>query len=58
MPTAFSPALTLVNPQNGKLAFKVFPFEDNSAFDHIQRADYYSLVWVRRGSGTVKADFA
>ncbi len=51
-------ALTLVNPQTGNLAFKVFLFDDNSHFDHIQRVNYYSLIWVKKGSGTVKADFS
>jgi AraC family transcriptional regulator, transcriptional activator of pobA len=49
---------TLVNPQNGNLAFKLFSFEDNSFFDHIQRNNYFSLVWVKEGNGKVKADFA
>jgi AraC family transcriptional regulator, transcriptional activator of pobA len=49
---------TLVNPQNGNLAFKLFSFEDNSHFDHIQRNNYYSLIWVRDGSGKLKADFS
>lgn len=49
---------TLINPQNGNLAFKIFSFEDNSYFDHIQRNNYFSLIWVKDGSGKVKADFA
>ncbi len=49
---------TLVNPQNGNLAFKLFSFEDNGFFDHIQRNNYYSLIWVKEGNGKVKADFA
>lgn len=49
---------TLVNPQNGNLAFKLFSFEDNSFFDHIQRKNYFSLIWVQEGSGVLKADFA
>ncbi len=49
---------TLINPQNGNLAFKIFSFEDDSYFDHIQRNNYYSLIWFRQGSGTVKADFS
>lgn len=51
-------AFTLVNPQNGNLAFKLFSFEDNSFFDHIQRQNYFSLIWVKEGSGKLKADFA
>jgi AraC-like DNA-binding protein len=51
-------ALTLVNPQNGNLAFKVFAFTDNSYFDHLQRNNYYSMIWVTQGEGQLKADFA
>jgi len=49
---------TLVNEQNGNLAFKLTAFEDHSAFDHIQRHNYFSLVWITQGSGTLKADFS
>ncbi len=49
---------TLVNPQTGNLAFKVFSFEDNSHFDHIQRLNYYSLIWIKDGTGKVKVDFS
>lgn len=51
-------AFTLVNPQNGHLAFKFFSFEDNSYFDHIQRHNYFVLIWVQEGNGKLKADFA
>jgi AraC family transcriptional regulator, transcriptional activator of pobA len=53
-----SNALTLINPQNGNLAFKIFSFENNVVFDHIQRLNYYSLIWITKGSGKVKADFS
>jgi YesN/AraC family two-component response regulator len=53
-PTVF----TLVNPQNGNLAFKLFAFEDDSYFDHVQRNNYYSLIWLLQGNGKVKADFS
>lgn len=51
-------AHTLINPQNGNLAFKLFSFEDNSSFDHLQRLNYYSLIWIKKGKGTVKVDFS
>ena len=51
-------SFTLVNPQNGNLAFKLFSFENNSYFDHIQRNNYYSLIWLKQGKGNVKADFS
>ncbi len=49
---------TLVDPQKGNLAFKLFTFGDSSYFDHLQRNNYYSLIWVTNGSGKVKADFS
>lgn len=49
---------TLINPQNGNLAFKLFSFMDNTHFDHIQRVNYYSLIWIQKGSGKVKVDFS
>ena len=50
-------AFTMVNPQNGNLALKYMEFEDNSHFDHIQRNNYFSLIWVTNGPGKLKADF-
>jgi AraC family transcriptional regulator, transcriptional activator of pobA len=52
-----SPAFTLVNPQNGNLAFKIFSFEDNGPFDHLQRLNYYTVLMVTEGEGTLRADF-
>lgn len=51
-------ALTLVHPQTGHLAFKVYEFQDNCPFDHIQRLNYFSLIWVQEGRGRAKADFS
>src|SRR5664279_4086491 len=51
-------AFTLVNPQNGNLAFKYVEFADNRFFDHIQRHNYFSLIWVTNGNGKIKADFS
>lgn len=51
-------AFTLVNPQNGNLAFKLFSFDSVSCFDHIQRLNYYTLIWVKKGKGKVKVDFS
>ena len=49
---------TLINEQNGNLAFKLFSFQDNSYFDHLQRNNYYSLVWVKEGIGKLKTNFS
>ena len=51
-------AFTLINKQTGDLAFKLFSFEDNSYFDHLQRNNYYSLIWIMEGNGTLKTDFS
>ncbi|ETN94644.1 helix-turn-helix domain-containing protein [Zhouia amylolytica] len=50
--------LTLVNPQTGNLAFKIYDIDTLQAFDHIQRLNYYALIWVKKGKGTLKADFS
>jgi AraC family transcriptional activator of pobA len=51
-------AFTLVNPQSGNLAFKLFSFDDDNNFDHLQRHNYYTIVWVTNGSGKLKTDFS
>lgn len=51
-------SFTLINPNNGNLAFKLFEFEGHSHFNHIQRLNYYSLIWVKKGGGKMKADFS
>jgi AraC family transcriptional regulator, transcriptional activator of pobA len=47
---------TLINPQNGNLAFKVNAF-DSGTFDHIQRFNYYSIVWLKEGAALLRSDF-
>lgn len=49
---------TLVDPLNGNLAFKLFSFTGNSHFDHIQRLNYFSVIWIQQGSGKAKVDFS
>ena len=51
-------SFTLINPNNGNLAFKLFEFEGHCHFNHIQRLNYYSLIWVKKGEGKMKADFS
>lgn len=55
---SISAPLTLVNPQNGNLAFRLYSFDDNSFFDHIQRLNYYSVILVNKGAGKLKVDFS
>lgn len=49
--------LTLINPQTGNLAFKIHHFDKDNPFDDIQRLNYYSLIWIQQGNGTLNADF-
>lgn len=51
-------AFTLINPQSGNLAFKLFSFDGDSGFDHLQRHHYYTVIWVINGSGKAKTDFS
>ncbi|MBT2622278.1 AraC family transcriptional regulator [Chryseobacterium sp. ISL-6] len=48
---------TLVNQQNGNLAFKLFEFDNNSYFDHVQRNNYFTLILITSGEGIAKVDF-
>ena len=49
---------TIINKQDGNLAFKLFSFNDNSHFDYLQRNNFYTVVWVKKGNGLLKADFS
>ncbi|NHN24090.1 helix-turn-helix domain-containing protein [Flavobacterium jejuense] len=49
---------TLINPQTGNLAFKLSYFKENNPFDHLQRLNYYSLIWITKGNGNAKVDFS
>ena len=49
---------TLINSHNGNLAFKLFSFDNNAYFDHLQRNNYYSLIWIKDGTGKLKLDFS
>src|SRR5215213_3259498 len=48
---------TLINPQNDCLAFRLVSFDNAKEFDHLLRHNYYSLIWITKGSGKAKADF-
>ncbi len=50
--------LTLVNPQNGELAFSIRPLTPTNSFDHLQRLNYFSCVWIQQGNGTYRSDFS
>ncbi len=48
---------TLINPQTRNPAFQLFSFDDNSFFEHLQRNNFFTLIWVMNGSGKVTANF-
>ena len=49
---------TLINEHTGDMAFRIWNFEDNGQFCKVKRLNHYSLIWVKKGSGTAKIDFA
>ncbi|KAA5536328.1 helix-turn-helix transcriptional regulator [Taibaiella lutea] len=49
---------TLVNRHNGNLSFKVFEFDNNSYFDHIQRNNYFTLIIINSGEGVATVDLS
>lgn len=49
---------TLVNQQNGNLSFKVFEFDNSSYFDHIQRNNYFTLIFITSGEGLARVDIS
>lgn len=50
--------LTLVNPENRNIAFKVFTFEDGLSFSRIQRLPCYAIVLITDGGGKLETDFS
>ena len=49
---------TLIDPQNGNLAFKIFSFDGGNHFDHIQRLNYHSIILILHGGALLRADFS
>lgn len=49
---------TIINEQNGNLAFKLFSFDNNSYFDYLQRNNFYTIIWITEGEGLAKVDFS
>jgi AraC family transcriptional regulator, transcriptional activator of pobA len=50
--------MTLVNPVDGNLAFRIVFFEDDNYFRSLQRNSYFSIIWLFEGEGTIKANFS
>lgn len=49
---------TLIDQQNGNLAFKVLPFQSNTYFDHLQRLNFFSLILILEGEGIIRVDLS
>jgi AraC family transcriptional activator of pobA len=49
-------SLELINPQSKHLAFKWSAFEDGESFRGLNRFNYFSVILVLEGQGTVTAD--
>lgn len=51
-------ASTLINRQNGELAFKIFSFENDDPFGHVQRHNYYAIILVYAGTFELQIEHA
>ncbi|HVU97924.1 MAG TPA: helix-turn-helix domain-containing protein [Puia sp.] len=51
-------SLTLVHPQTHNLHLRVSAIDNENPYDVLQRLNYYSLIWIKQGSGTVRADLS
>ncbi len=49
---------SMVNQTNEAPIFNLYKFEENSLFGQIQRNNYFSLIWIKEGSGKVKTGFS
>lgn len=49
---------TIINKQTGELAFKLLFFDDDSHFDHLQRNNYFTLIWLTNGEGILRTVYS
>lgn len=49
---------TLINPNSKALAFQIFDFDDDSYFDTLKNYNYYSIILITKGSGSLWVDFS
>lgn len=47
---------TLLDNQTGELAFKLYRYDSIRNFDHIQRFNYYTIIWIQEGSGLAQVE--
>ena len=49
-------AFTLINPQSKALAFRVYAFENDSSFSSLNKYNYFTLILIAQGKGSLMAD--
>src|SRR5688572_26637646 len=50
--------LRLFDPRQGDVAFKLEPVRAGSEFLQPQRCNYFTVLWIRKGTGQFHADLA
>ncbi|HVI49424.1 MAG TPA: helix-turn-helix domain-containing protein [Chitinophaga sp.] len=50
-------SLTIIHPETHNLDLRIFTMDNENPYNILQRLNYYSLIWIKRGEGSVKADF-
>lgn len=50
--------LRLFDPRQGDVAFKLEPIRATSEFSQPQRCNYFTVLWIRNGTGRFHADLS
>ena len=57
-PAKYEAALNLFDPRRGDQAFKLERIDDASQFALPQRCNYFTILWIEKGTGTFHLDLA
>lgn len=49
---------TLTDSRTGELALRIQHFEGGSSYNFLQRHNYFTILWIRKGFGKFKVDFS
>jgi len=58
MKEAAEKSITIVHPGTHNLHLRVFAIDGENPFDVLQHLNYYSLIWIKQGAGSARADFS
>jgi len=58
MKAAAEKSITIVHPGTHNLHLRVFAIDGENPFDVLQHLNYYSLIWIKQGAGSARADFS